>query len=241
MFRKTKEISGHAGAVYCCITKDNYVYTGGADKFVARWLLDSGVQDAFAIRFEQAVYSLELVGESLLAVGLADGSLHFFDVDQRMEVKYFVQHTVGLFAMKFNAQTGYLFVGDAAGNVSVWNQLLNLVIYLPLDCGKIRSFALSENGEYLAIACQDGFIRILDTANFNEIHTIRAHENGVTSVLFHPLNPQFLISGGKDALLKIWDWSKESCLKVVVAHTFAIYEIISLQEGNLLATASRDK
>lgn len=241
MFRKTQEISGHAGAVYCCISKDNYLYTGSADKFVARWLLDTGEQDTFAIRFEHAVYSLELVGQSLLAVGLADGGLHFFDLDKRLEVKYFVQHTLGLFSMKYSAGLGYLFVADAAGNLSVWDEHLNLTIYLPLDCGKIRSISIAANGEYLALACQDGCIRIFDTKHFNEIHTIRAHENGVTALLFHPLDPSILISGGKDALLKSWDWPNEHCLKVVVAHTFAIYDILALQEGKLLVTASRDK
>ncbi len=241
MFRKQKEISGHAAAVYCCVADENFLYTGSADKFVARWIPDQGIQDKFAIRFEQSVYALELLPENRLAVGLADGSLHIFDVHERQELKYFTQHTTGLFSLRDNAQKQQFYAGDAAGNLSVWNHDLELLVYLPLDCGKIRSISVSSQGDFIVLACQDGFLRIFDTEHFNEIHTIRAHENGATSVLFHPKEEAQLISGGKDALLKLWDWQKETCLKTVVAHTFAIYDIVSVNEGDRFLTASRDK
>lgn len=240
-FQKQKEISGHAAAVYCCTARGNYIYSGSADKYVARWLLNEGTQDKFAIRFEQAIYALELIGDTTLAVGVADGKLYFFDIESRVELKCFTQHTVGIFAIKSNSEKQQIYVADADGNLSVWDYQFNLLIYLPLDCGKIRSIAVDEFGERIALACQDGTVRVFDTTYFNELITLNAHNKGATAVLFHPLKKDQLISGGKDALLKLWDLENSEEQIRVVAHTFAIYDIVSLEQGKTILTASRDK
>ena len=240
-FRKQKEITGHAAAVYACVAKGNLIYSGSADKFVARWRIDEGIQDKFSIRFEQSIYALELVDPNILAVGLSDGGLHFFDIDTRKELKYFTQHTAAIFSIKCNPTKEHIYVGDAEGNLSIWDFQFNLLIYLPLNCGKIRSIDVSKDGGQFVLACQDGTIRLFETEFFNEIKTLVAHENGATVVLFHPLNEKQLISGGKDALLKRWNLETEEILQTVVAHTFAVYAIVSLQNGEILMTASRDK
>lgn len=242
MFQKQREITGHSGAVYCCLVKDQFVYSGGADHFVTRWSIATGEQDKFAIKFEYSVYALEIINENILVVGLSSGGMHFFDLLQRKEIKFFTQHTKAIFSIKSNAKKNQLFVTDAEGNLSVWNTIdYSLMIYLPLDCGKIRKIAISKNGEFAAFACQDGMIRVFDTENFNEIKTINAHKDGATSILFHPLNSDVLISGGKDALIKIWKWNEQELIETIVAHNYAVYALIALVEGQVIASASRDK
>lgn len=239
---KLKEIIGHAGSVYCCASKGNFIYSGSADKYVTRWKIDEGIQDKFAIKFEQSIYALCITNDNLLVVGLADGGLHFFNLDSREELKYYTQHTQAIFSIGYNTVKNQLYAADADGNLSIWAaDGSKLLIYLPLDCGKVRSIDVSEDGDQFVLACQDGTIRIFESEYFNEINTIDAHKGGATSVLFHPLNSNQLISGGKDALLKLWDWKTEKELKSIVAHTFAIYAIASLNNGETIVTASRDK
>ena len=241
-FIKQKEITGHAGEVYTCASSDGYVYSGSTDKYVTRWLLDEGVQDKFAIKFDHAIYSIALLENDILVAGLSDGALHFFDLSSRKEIKYFTQHTKAIFSIKYNHHRKHVYVGDADGNLSVWNsENPELIINIPIGCGKIRSCSVSDKGEHFALACQDGTIRIFETEHFNELKTFDAHEKGVTSVLFHPNDTRLLISGGKDALLKLWNWNKQEELISVVAHTFSVYDIISVKNGGLIITSSRDK
>ena len=80
MFHKAREIKGHAGAIYSCSFDGNHVYTGSADKFVARWIPEEGIQDKFAIRFEHAIYSIS-IADKYLIVGRSDGGLHFFNLE----------------------------------------------------------------------------------------------------------------------------------------------------------------
>lgn len=241
MFQKKNEIVGHAGAVYCCLAVGDFVYSGSADHYVTRWNIETGEQDKFAIKFEHSIYDLEMIGDKILAVGLASGGLHFFDIEERKEIKFFTQHQKAIFSIAYNSIKNQLYVTDAEGNLSVWNTLdYSLMIYLPLDCGKIRRMAISQYCDIVALACQDGFIRIIETEHFNEIHTIKAHKDGATSVLFHS-NEDGLITGGKDALIKVWNWKKEELIETIVAHNFAVYDLISLNEGDVFASASRDK
>ena len=241
-FSKKTEITGHVGAIYSCVATTDFIYSASADKHVVRWIVKDGTQDKFAIKFDHSVYCLELIGDNLLAVGLSSGDLHFFDLENNKEIKFYTQHKKAIFSLSFNAHKNQLYVGDAEGNFSIWDSnSLELLIYLPLDCGKIRSITVSKSGDYFALSGQDGNVRVFESNYFNEINSFYAHENGATSVMFHPLDGSMLISGGKDALLKLWDWKNESKLDEVVAHTFGIYDLISISNGENFVSASRDK
>jgi len=242
LFEKQIEISGHAGSIYTCTSKDGFIYTGSGDNYVARWNPETGEQDQFAIKFDESVYSLVFIDDNRLVVGLANGHVHVFDLNSNKEVKFFTQHTKAIFALGFNKEKKQVYVADADGNLSIWDSnTLELLIYLPLDCGKVRDIAISENGEQFVLACQDGTIRVFESNFFNEILTIDAHKNGATAVLFHPNDHSKLISGGKDALLKLWDLSTLSCVEEIPAHNFVIYSILSADNGKAILTASRDK
>lgn len=241
-FKKQMQITGHAGAIYDCCVSNHFIYSASADKYVVRWNLTDGSQDKFAIKFDHSIYAIELINENFLIAGLSSGGMHVFDLQLNKEIKFYTQHQSAIFAIRYNQQKKQLYVGDAEGNFSIWNgETFELIVYLPLNCGKIRSIAISASGEHFVLGGQDGFWRVFETEYFNEIHSIDAHKNGTTSVLFHPTNSALLISGGKDALLKVWNWKTESLLQKIVAHTFAIYDLVSVSNGKNIISASRDK
>ncbi len=233
-------LTGHAGAVYSIDCDGKYIYSASADKYVVRWNLETGKQDAFAIKFNSSPYSIKLFNNNtFIAVGLANGDLHIFDLVDRKEVKFYQQHTTGIFNCSENKFTNHLYVGDAAGNLSVWNtQTLELAIYLPFDAGKIRSIIPSLDGKILVIASQDGFIRILDAVTFNEINSFYAHVDGATSIL--DLGNNIILTGGKDAHLNQWNTLTSEKLASLPAHNYVIYDLLRLNDS-IFVTASRDK
>lgn len=242
MYSKQIEIVGHAGAIYTCTSDQHFIYTGSADTHVTRWNTDTGQQDKFAIKLDHPVYAMEMINNRYLAVGLSSGSLHVFDLKLRQEIKHFTQHIKAIFSITANEKMGQLYVGDADGNLSIWDvSTFELLIYLPLDCGKIRNIRIGDNGRLFVISCQDGTARIFETERFNEIVTINGHKDGTTIAQFHPLNPDLLITGGKDAMLNIWNWKKEELIKSIPAHNYVIYDLIFIETGSKFVTASRDK
>jgi WD40 repeat protein len=242
-FSKLKEISGHSSGIYSSAFDGKFLYSASADHYVARWNLETGLQDKFAIRFDAPVYSISLVNyNSFLVATLANGNVHVFNLHDRNEIKFFTQHKVAVFATQENTIKNQLYLGDADGNLSVWDTLtFELLIYLPLDCGKIRRIDVDQHGEYFAVCGQDGFLRIFDTQFFNEIYSFKSHEGGVTTTLFHPKSSDVIFTGGKDAFLRSWDFKTGELLSSIPAHNFIIYDLLLLNGGKTLVSASRDK
>ena len=241
LFSKKLVLSGHSGAIYALAFDDEFIYSASADKYVTRWNLVLGTQDKFAIKFSNSPYSICLFdSHSKLAVGLDNGNLHFFDLKNRKELKFYIQHKTGIFSILENSAKKHLYSTDADGNLAIWNtENYDLQLFLPFDCGKIRRMCLDETGSKLFLACQDGYVRILETEYFNQIGEFYAHENGVTSLAFITENIQ-LITGGKDAILRIWNLETMQQIKAIPAHNFVIYDIQFLNSDEFI-TVSRDK
>lgn len=228
--------SGHNGAIYDLASSNQFIYSAAADKFVARWDLTTGNQDAFAIRFEQTPYAINLfANQQFLAVGLANGDLHIFHLEERKEVKFYQQHKSGIFSIVHSDEM--LAVADASGNMSFWDSnSLELIIYLPFDCGKIRKMQFTEGGKFLYFVSQDGFIRKIDTSTFNLIQENFITKDGLTSIL---IDDNQVVIGAKDARLYSLDFNL-NVIRQLPAHNYVIYDLLKLNSQNYLS-ASRDK
>jgi WD40 repeat protein len=243
MVSKIREIVGHVASIYSIDGVNDLVYTASGDHFAARWNIDSGSQDAFAIKAEKAIYCLKLIQQnSILAFGTTSGSIHVIDIENKKEIRHFVQHKTAIFCIQENQSKNHVYSTDSEGNLAVWKaDSWDLLLFLPLDCGKIRAICVTENGDNIILACQDGNIRIFETSGFNEIANFFAHENGTNSLAIFPSNPKFLISGGKDGYLRVWDLEDFKMQFEIPAHNYAVYQIIFMNDGKNIVTSSRDK
>lgn len=233
MFHKRLEIREHSGPVYALAYDQQFLYSASADKYVTRWDGLSGTQDKFAIRFDHAVYALKIV-ENFLFAGCNNGDLYVFDLTERKELKHFQQHRSAIFSIGWSHKTGLIYVGDADGNLSIWNpNSLKLLSFLPLACGKIRHIHLSS--ESILLATASGNCIVLDLMTLNETHRIYAHKDACTTVLS---TDSGIFTGGKDAYLRAWDFDGNKT-KAIPAHSFAIYRLLDI--GNELISCSRDK
>jgi WD40 repeat protein len=243
MISKRLEFSGHSAGIYSTAFDGTFLYSASADKYVARWNIQQGIQDSFSIRFENPVYSLSLINNNqYLAAGLSNGDLHIVDLVKRQEVKFYKQHPSAIFSLVENPAKKQFYSTDSEGNLAVWNsETLSLLLFIPINGGKIRRTAINATGDNLVLACQDGYIRVFDTLFFNQLATFFAHEGGATALLFHPKNQELILSGGKDAHLKITNWKTNDSKVRIPAHNFVIYDVISINNGDNILSASRDK
>ena len=239
--KQTQSIDGHAGAIYDVeLAPDHKAYTTSADKFVARWNLQTGKQDRFAVRLEFSGFRLALNHhKNILAIGNAKGAIHVVDLNQNKEQRLLAQHQVGVFALTYCEKRNVFYSGDAEGYFCVWDgDNFDLLLTYPFECGKIRQVTISENGSHIAVCGQDGIIRILETEFFNEIQTFKAHKLGANCAVFYG---DLLYTGGKDAHIKLWDWKSAQVIAAIPAHNYAVYDLILLHENSLLVSASFDK
>ena len=240
MVSKFAEITGHSGAIYDIASWDNSVFSASADGYIAKWNLDTNTQDGLSIKCSAPPYSLVITNNNLW-FGLSNGDIHVIDLLNKIELKFFQQHRHAIFSIVSIPEKNLIIAADADGNLTVWNSIsFELLLFIPLTSGKIRKINVQSGGEMFVVHGQDGKIRIFETTQFNEIITLTGHENGACCSVFSAIHDELLISGGKDGLLKIWDWKNEKLIKTIPAHNFAIYDIQALNNPFLIS-ASRDK
>lgn len=238
MWRKSLAISGHGAPVYACIARDEWIYSAAGDRFVTRWNATTGQQDAFAVKLEAPAYTLGWIadGKRLIA-GCTNGTI--VAIDTAAKQLAWERNFLGkaLFSCEDDPEERCIVLGDQDGHLLVIDYEGNLLTTFHLDCGKIRQ--LKRYGNRLFAACQDGSWRLFELPTFNELATQFAHAGGVTALAFFP-EDHTLLTGGKDAHLRLWDVLTGREMLSLPAHYQTIYGIGQPVPGTVV-TVSMDK
>ena len=243
--KKIAHLTGHKASVYCIEqgTAEHIIYTGAGDQVVIQWDLSGREEPVVISNVGAIVYSLCYIPEkNYLIIGESKGGIHILDLKERKEIKFFVQTFEPIFDIKYSAANNAFYTVSGDGSFSAWSLSdLTLIKNFPLCKEKVRALDINNSETLLAIACGDGTIRIFNLNTLEQIQELNVHQGSTYSVKFHP-DGRLLLSGGKDAILNIFDIN-ESCrlIKSVPAHNFAIYSIVFSPDFKFFATASRDK
>ena len=236
---------GHQGGVYG-LSKGNetsLIYSGSSDKFVGAWDLISGQQKDFAIEFSAPVYSLLYLPENnILLAGDGIGKLHEIDIENKIIARTIQLNNGQIFDLAISKKHNLIFAASGDGTFTILDgETISINEQKKITNLKVRGFALHPNEDLLAVTCGDGAIKIYTLPKMEEVQTFVAHGLSANSVCWHP-NGIYLLSGGRDAHLNVWD-SKDNFKSIVKipAHNFAIYHIVFSPDKKLFATASRDK
>src|SRR5262249_1092510 len=125
-----------------------------------------------------------------------------------------------------------------------WHYLMRLCRVEPLvirDQKAVNGVTFSPDGERLASARSDGFVRIWDSRTGKRIREIPAHHKAACSVVFHP-DGKHLGSAGADGLVMVWDLTTDPAVKVFegqcdVLHAYTV--AFSPPDGRHLAAGSK--
>ena len=235
----------HQASVYALATgaTENLVFTGGGDRVVALWDLETRSQIPFAIRTDAPIYSLFFYAPTqMLFVGCSNGKLHAIDLISKQEKHAWSLDTKGVFDLKWDKEHNRLLVAGGGGILTVLDlSEMKVMRSVPLSDGKLRRVAIHQTGKLLAVADNSGPVHVLDADTYHTLESIHAHSDGATSVLWHP-SKEVLISGGKDAYIRCY--SPTDAFKQVfsfAAHQSAIYDIVFHAQTNSIVSCSRDK
>jgi len=135
-----------------------------------------------------------------------------------------------------------LFIGDGDGFlIKIDLESLTISKKIRLSEKSIRTLAYNPEQKEIAVGCSDHSIIIICSRDLKKKQGITAHNNSVFALQYAP-DYQYLLSGSRDAHLKVWDSGNGYKLKEsIIAHMYAINDIAFREGGKYFATCSMDK
>lgn len=240
---KINEFEGHKDCIYS-ITSGKYeeeFYTGAGDGWVVYWNQKNREKGQLIATFPTSIYALRYFPDrNQILVGLSRGGYYFLDLESKKPYADF-QKDHGVFDFKQIPNTTIMVVAGEKGHVHIvdFDQMKELHSFKPSN-GNARKINFSPDAEHFAIGFSDEYIRIFNSNTFDMEKAFHAHEKSAFSVAFTP-DGRFLLSGGRDAQLKIWDRKSDYDLYLKIpAHYFTINDIVTSPCGSWFATGSRD-
>lgn len=240
---KVHAFTGHSDCVYTVAGSgsESTFFTGGGDGMVVNWNLAKPAEGELLARLPNSVYALHHHPSSgLLVVGHNYDGIHLLNWQQKNEEGSLNLTKAAIFDIASVDDNLLIATGD--GEVIVVDiKTLQLKARLSASRKSARVLAINKKQGDIAVGYSDNFIRIFSMDKFQLKMEFPAHQKSVFALTYTP-DSNFLISGSRDARLKVWDVaSGYQQTEEIVAHMFAINHIAISPTGKHFATASMDK
>jgi WD40 repeat protein len=232
-----KTYTGHQSAVYAlCSDGAGGFFSAGGDGMLVRWNVEAK-DGVLLARIPDNVYCLAYDEDrSILLAGTRGGELFVLPdiLSGSPTVRRFEAHKKGLYKLIVTAD-GYISSGGD-GQILFWDKQFQVV-------GKINNSpestrALCYDHEHnLWAGSSDNVIRVYNR-DLQLQSENASHSNSVFSISALPQGR--MISGGRDATLRLWKNTQES-ERTIAAHLLHIHAIELQPSENWIATASMDK
>ncbi|MEZ4973525.1 MAG: WD40 repeat domain-containing protein [Cyclobacteriaceae bacterium] len=240
---KTGTLTGHSGSIYALTqgSKPNIVFSGGADGLVAEWNLEEPSEGRLIARLPNSVYALHHLNDrGQLVIGQNFEGVHLVDYVLKKEMANLKLTESSIFDLL--VVENKIFVACGTGEVIVVDlESFREAMRFQFSQKSARSIAVNEDKSELAIGYSDEFVRIVDLKDLTLKQEFRAHSNSVFCVRYSP-DGRFLLTGSRDAHLKVWDVSDQYRLvRDIVAHMYTINHLDFSPDGKHFVTCSMDK
>lgn len=230
-------LPAHKDCIYTCLKLNDHSFlTAGGDGQLLKWDLNDTSSAKLLARTDASIYFLEHINQNIIAIGTNAGDLYFYNhlekqITSKFNIGYGIFTGVGV--------DDKLILGSADGVLTTISTTENVIENsIKVSEGHIRNITILEKGQFVA-ATSANEILILDK-RIEVVHRIsNAHNDSVFSLL--RINEQVFLSGGKDAILKLWSASSYQPILEIPAHLFAINHLLKLGISGRIISASRDK
>lgn len=235
-----QHFQAHQDAIYAISPgfESNEYITGAGDKRVILWNKHDNQKARVLASGSAPIYFLQTLPDHHLLLGDNAGNLFKANLaGKTIEGELSLGDTIFCGCLIDNR----LVLGLGNGSLAM--------VHLPSFTIKLRKKPCENhirsmvqlNDRLLATGDSNGIISIISTEDFTVLDKWQAHDDSVFSLL--PWKNQHLLSGGKDARLKLWESNgiEHEEMHNVPAHLFTINDMVTLQDGKHIATASRDK
>lgn len=237
---KKAQLTGHNASIYALAkgAEAGTFYSAGGDGWLVRWSVDEPDMGKLVAKTDSKIFNIGIFPHlDLIAAGNMEGGLHWIDLKGNKDVKNVAHHEQGVFSI-IQLDDNFALTGGGMGRLTKWDLTsLKSTETLHLTNTSIRTIHKKE--DEILVGASDNHMYVLNK-DLEIMEVVEdAHDNSVFAATFFP-NDNKIVSGGRDAQLKLWDKDK-NLIEQKNAHWFTINDIKFSPDGTIFATASRDK
>lgn len=238
MIENVKILQGHEGAVYKIVfdQENGKLYSVAGEGWLVEWDVHHSDHGTLIARVPDQVFSLSVSPEYFL-MGSFQGNFYILNRAERKIEFQEKAHKGGIFSIHWDEHFFYTFGGD--GRLIRWDgDTFQKSKVIEISNKSLRSFAIHTGREEIAVGCSDSSIYILSYPDlFLKKQIEGAHDPSVFALLY---SDGRLLSGGRDARIRIWNPDDSYHLEEAMdAHWYAVYDLV--QTPSLVVSSSRDK
>ncbi|HCI79662.1 MAG TPA: hypothetical protein DHW02_08225, partial [Ktedonobacter sp.] len=245
--------SAYDEAVYTLAFSPNgkFLASGGKDCTVRIWDVDSGDQLNMLEGHTDWVWSVAFSRDSdMIASGSEDQSVRTWEVKTGKRLNILSGHTGRVWTVAFHAEQDIFVSGGIDGTIRFWDvQRGECLRILQGYMNGIRSIAYNPHKQILASAGEDYTIYLWNIGNGDldnhdassqlRYRMLTGHTNVVWAVAFHP-DGQYIVTGGDDKVLRLWDVKTRTLLDARLEHDTWIRTLAFSPDGEQFASGGDD-
>jgi WD40 repeat protein len=241
--KKLATMTGHADSLYALAPAHatDCFYSAGNDGMVVQWHKNHPEQGHLIARVSGTIYALcSLPNEQALIVGQNNQGVYRIQEDTRQVSASAAVTTAAIFDI--TCQNERLYVATGSGELIVLTaDRLQTIGKWQISVKSLRCLALHPSLPHLAVGTSDHHIYVLNSHTMQPIAKLAGHTNSVFSLTYSPCG-RYLLSGSRDAHLRIWDIAADYALvQSIVAHMYTINHIVYSPDNQWFITCSKDK
>jgi WD40 repeat protein len=241
---KIHACTGHNGALYALAPgqSDRHFLSAGGDGWVVEWDLNDPELGKVVASVETQCFSLcALPDPNRIVAGNMNGGIHWIDHNAPEQTRNVLHHKKGVYALE--SLGPWLFSAGGDGFLTRWDAAEGRTVEsLQLSHQSLRALTISRERNEMAVGASDQSIYLLDAETLAVRRILKnAHTHSVFTLAYSP-DGKYLLSGGRDAMLRAWDLENDcALLSEQPAHYYTINHLTFSPNGTLFATASRDR
>ncbi|HEY0652854.1 MAG TPA: WD40 repeat domain-containing protein [Chryseosolibacter sp.] len=240
--QRLHSLTGHNDAIYTLQPSDDPAkfFSAAGDGMVVLWNLNDPEHGQLIARLPNSVYALlyDKSCDRLIAGHNYDG-IHVLDWKNKTEIGSLQLTKAAIFDIQ--AVEGGIVIADGDGTVTLADiGDFRIIRQVKASERNARTIVRNMGNGDLAVGYSDSYIRVFDEHLGMKLEWA-AHGNSIFTLRYTP-DQRFLISGSRDARLKVWDVAAGyKQVEEVVAHMYAINHLDFSPDGKHFVTCSMDK
>ncbi|KPV75191.1 uncharacterized protein RHOBADRAFT_36032 [Rhodotorula graminis WP1] len=229
-------LPGHTSTVRCLRVLDArpVAVSGSRDGSIRVWDIERGLALRLLSGHRKSVRAIEVCGNKIVS-GSYDTTARLWNVDTGECLHVFRGHIGEIYAVAFDGAR--VITGSLDSTVRVWNaetgDFLALLQGHTLLVGQMQ---LDPYSDLLVTAGSDGTVMVYSLTTYEALHRIKAHSQSVTSLQF---DERFILSGGNDGRLKLWDTKTGAYLRDLSDPCDTVWRAL-VRDDKLVSLSRRD-